>query len=238
MGDGMAIGAQRLHEFGQQPEGGFERHQIGDLAADMHVDAGDANARQFRGVGIDFAGACERHAELVLGLTGRDLGVRAGIDVGIDPNRDPRGAAGLGGEPRQQFELGFGFDVDAKKVRIKRRAQLGFGLADAREQDLLGRNPGGQRALQLAARNHVGAGAEFCQRAQHRLVGVGLQRVADQRLLIGEGAAEHPVMTFQRRGRIAIERRADRIRQLNQIHRLGVQHAVAIVEVIHGGLSR
>ena len=41
-------------------------------------------------------------------------------------------------------------------------------------------------------------------------------------------------MALQRRGRIAIERRADRLRQIDQIHRLGVQHAVAIVEMIHG----
>jgi hypothetical protein len=97
---------------------------------------------------------------------------------------------------------------------------------------------GGQRALQFAARNHVGAGAEFRQRAQHRLVGVGLHGVTDQRLLVGKGFAEHPVMALQRRGRITVERRAYRLRQIREIHRLGVKHAVAIVEMIHGGLSR
>ena len=198
----------------------------------MHVDAGDLDARQFCRAGIDRARARERNAELVLGLAGRDLGVGAGIDVGIDPHRDPRGPPGLDGEPRQQFQLGLGFDVDAENVGGQRRAQLGFGLADAGEQDLFRRNAGGQRALQFAARNHVGAGAELRQRAQHRLVGVGLHGVAHQRLLAGEGFGEHPVMALQRRGRIAIERRADRIRQIDQIHRLGVQHAVAIVEVI------
>ena len=141
------------------------------------------------------------------------------------------------GEPRQQFELGLGFDIDAEDVGVKRGAQFGLGLADAGEQDLLRRNAGGQRALQFAARNHVGAGAELCQRAQHRLVGVGLHGVADQRLLAGEGLGEHPVMALQRRGRIAIERRADRFSQIGQIDRLGVKHAVAIVEVIHGWLS-
>ncbi len=143
----------------------------------------------------------------------------------------------LAGEPRQQFEFGLGFDVDAEDVGRQRRAQFGFGLADAGEQDLLRRNAGRQRALQFAAGNHVRAGAEFCQRAQHRLVGVGLHGVADQRLLAGKGLAEHPVMALQRRGRIAIERRADRFRQIDEIDRLGVKHAVAIVEVIHGELA-
>ena len=158
----------------------------------------------------------------------------AGVDIGIDPDRDPRRLAGLDGKPRQQFEFGFGFDIDAENVRGQRRAQFGLGLADAGEHDLLRRNAGRQRALQLASRHHVGAGAELGQRAQHRLVGVGLHGVTDQRLLAGEGVAEHPVMALQRRGRIAIERRADRIGQIDQTHRLGVKYAVAIVEVIHG----
>ena len=55
----------------------------------------------------------------------------AGIDVRIDAYRNPRGPAGLDRELRQQFEFGFGFDVDAEDVRRQRRAQFGFGLADA-----------------------------------------------------------------------------------------------------------
>ena len=97
----------------------------------------------------------------------------------------------------------------------QRRAQLGFGLADAGEHDLVRRNAGGQRPLQFAAGHHVGAGAELRQRAQHRLVGVRLHGVAHQRLLAGEGVGEHPVVTLQGRGRIAIEWRADRLRQLD-----------------------
>ncbi len=204
----------------------------------MHVDASDLDPRQLCGAGIDCARAGERNAELVLGLAGRDFGVRAGIDVGIDPNRDSRRPAGLAGQPREQFEFGLGFDVDAENVRGQRRAQLGLGFADPGKQDLFGRDAGGQRTFQLATRNHVRAGAEFRQRAQHRLIGVGLHCVTHQRLFTGEGVAKHPVMALQRRSRIAIERRADRIRQLDKIHRLGVKHAVAIVEVIHGGLSR
>ena len=37
--DGVAVGAQCVDQFGQQLEGVVERLQIGDLAADMHVDA-------------------------------------------------------------------------------------------------------------------------------------------------------------------------------------------------------
>ena len=75
---------------------------------------------------------------------------------------------------------------------------------------LAGRDAGGQRAAQLAFRDHVGAGAELGQRLQHRLVGIGLHGVADQRVEPGERLGKHGEMARQRRRRIAVERRADR----------------------------
>ncbi len=200
----------------------------------MHVGAGHLDARQLGGARIDLAGMRDRDAELVLGLAGRDLCVRAGIDVRIDADGDARGLAHLGRNARQQLELGLGFDVEAEDVGGERGAQLVFRLADAGEQDLAGGDAGGQRALQFTARDHVGAGAELGQRAQHRLVGVRLHGVADQHLLAGEGVGEDTIVPLERRGRIAIERRADGCGQLGQVHRLGVQHAVAVVEMVHG----
>ena len=86
--DGVAVGTQRADEFGQQREGVVERLQIGDLAADMHVDAGDLMPGSFGRMRIDLARAADRNAELVLGLAGRDLRVGPGVDVRIDAQRD------------------------------------------------------------------------------------------------------------------------------------------------------
>ncbi len=116
MRDIVAVGAQRPHEFGQNPERGFHLGQISDLAADMHVGAGHFDSGQLRRAGIDRAGARDRNAELVFGLAGGDLGMGAGVDIGIDAQRNPRGLAGLDGELRQQFELGLGLDIDAENV--------------------------------------------------------------------------------------------------------------------------
>ena len=74
----------------------------------------------------------------------------------------------------------------------------------------------------------------LAKRGDHRLVGIRLHGVADQRVHVGEGAGEHLVVPRERRGRIAIERRSDRGGERVEIHRLGVQHAVAISEVVHG----
>ena len=112
--------------------------------------------------------------------------------------------------------------------------ELARGLADAGEHDLLRRDAGGARAQQFAFGDHVGAGAEPGERRDHRLVGVGLERVADERVDVGEGAGEHPVVPLQGRARIAVERGADRLGQRDQIDGLGAEHAVAIGEVMHG----
>ena len=44
MRDAVPVGAQHAHEVGEQREGIAERLELDDLAADMHVDAGDAHA--------------------------------------------------------------------------------------------------------------------------------------------------------------------------------------------------
>ena len=46
MVDRVAVGAQRADEIGEQREGVVERLQVGDLRADVHVDAVDLDARQ------------------------------------------------------------------------------------------------------------------------------------------------------------------------------------------------
>ena len=50
----------------------------------------------------------------------------------------------------------------------------------------------------------------FASVRDHRLVGIRLHGVADERRHVGEGVGEDPVVALERRGRIAIERRADR----------------------------
>ena len=93
MVDCVPVGSQGLHELGQQRERVVERLQFSDLRADMHVDAVDAQSWQAASVGVDVAGAGDRHAEFVLRLSRRDFRVGARVDIGIDPDRDWRNRA-------------------------------------------------------------------------------------------------------------------------------------------------
>ena len=53
----VPVGAQFDGELRDQPEGVVEGLKVGELAADMRVDADDADAGQRCGLGIDLAGA-------------------------------------------------------------------------------------------------------------------------------------------------------------------------------------
>jgi hypothetical protein len=109
--------------------------------------------------------------------------------------------------------------------------------AAAGEHDPVGGDAGLQRAMHLAHRHHVGAGAEPAERADDRLVGVRLQRIVDadaegaERLHIGL------VVVGQRGAGIAIERRADRVGNAPHRNLLDMQLAADIGEVGHRGLS-
>ena len=200
----------------------------------MHVDADDAHALELRGARIDLARAADRNAEFVLRFAGRDLGVGLRIDIGIDANGNCRDAALGGGDRGQQFELRLGFDIDAENVLVDRQRQFLLSLADAGEHDLAGRHAGHARAQQFTLGDHIGAGAEFRQSRDHRLIGIRLHGVADQRVDVGEGAGKHLVVPLDGGARIAIERRADGLRQRREIDSFGMQHAVAIMKMMHG----
>ena len=138
------------------------------------------------------------------------------------------------GDRGQKFEFGFGFDVDAEDAVLDREVEFTGGLADAREHNPLRRNAGGAGAVKFAFRHDIGAGTEPSERGDDRLVGVRFERVTNKRVDIGEGGGEDIVVPLDRGAGIAIERRADDVGKLSEIDRFGMQHAVAIGEMMHG----
>ena len=177
----------------------------------MHVDADDANAIELGGTRIDLARSANRYAEFVLGLASRDLGVGLRIDVGIDADRDVGAAILVGGDGGKKLELRLRFNVDAENTVLDRERELVLGLADAGEHNFCRRNAGSARAQEFAAGDDVGTGAETRERRNHGLIGICFHRVADERVHVGECLRKYAVMPLKRRGRIAIERRTDRI---------------------------
>jgi hypothetical protein len=66
MADIVTVRAQLLHQLCQNGVGLAVRLQRGDLRADVHVDAGNAQVVELRSPGINLTGPAHRNAELVL----------------------------------------------------------------------------------------------------------------------------------------------------------------------------
>ena len=144
-------------QVGKQAIGLVEGGEVGDLAADMHVDAGEADAGQLRRVGIDLAGAEPGDAELVLGLAGGDLVVGLGVDVRIDPDGDLDRPPLRRGDLRDAGDLGLRFDIEAVDAGVDRKGDLPRRLADAGKDDPLRRASGGERPAEFALGHDVAA---------------------------------------------------------------------------------
>ena len=224
-GDGEALAAQVGDQFMQQRERIAERREVGDLAADMHMHAGGFDAGQLARQRVKGRGLRERNAEFVLGLSRRDLVVSFGVDIRIDAEGDARGRARLAATSLNALSSGSDSTLKAKMPASSANSHLGLRLADARNTISLRRDLDRQRAAKLALRHDVHAGAEPAERGEHAEIRVRLDRIADERIgRAGEGIGEHPIVTLQRRRRVAIEGSSNGRSEVGKIDLLGVEH--------------
>jgi hypothetical protein len=93
-------------------------------------DADGPDAGHVRGVGVEPLGLGERDAELVLRLAGGDLGVTAGLDVGVHANSYRGADAQTLRDPVDQLQFRLRFDIDLGDAGLEGELDLGLGLAD------------------------------------------------------------------------------------------------------------
>ncbi len=160
------------------------------------------------------------------------------VHVRIDAKRDRSGPPIRGGEARQGAKLRLRFHIEAKNALIEREGHFALRLADAGKSDLAGVRARRQRPTQLAFGDDVHAGAEPRQGGEHGLVGIGLDRVADERIDVGESRLEDFIMTRERRQRITIEGGFDLCGEIDEINVFGVQDAVLQLKMMHGFARR
>ena len=229
----------RSAQIGDQPpdadERRLERVEAGELAADMERNAAQFQAGQPREPVEYLRSDVDADAELVFGLAGRNLGVGACVDVGIDAQHRLRGDFLPRCDLRERDAFGFMFDVELADAAVETERQLGARLSDARKDDVFGRHPRRDRAFELAARHDVGAIALPREDTQHAEVGVALDREGNVLARnIGERVAKHLRMAFERRARIDIDGGADFLGNARQGDVFGVENAVTISKMIHG----
>ena len=163
--DGVAGARAGPRQLAHQAEGIAERLQIGDLAADVHVDAGDRDARQLarpwrRARGASSNGTPNLFSALPVEILACVLASTSGLTRSAMRAVRPMPAA----TSLSASSSGSTLDVEAEDALAQRIGHLLARLADAGEDDLVRRHAGRARAAQLALRDHVHAGAEPGQR--------------------------------------------------------------------------
>ena len=127
----------------------------------------------------------DRDAELGGRGAGGQVRMRLGVQCRVQAEADARVRVVRGqGEERGQLLQRLGVDQGAG---TQGQVQLLVPLAHAVHHDPLGRDGGAARERQLHGGDHFGAGALGGEPAEELRVGVGLDRVGDQRA--GEGVA-------------------------------------------------
>ncbi len=170
--------AQGVAEIKKGGIGARERIEIEDLRADMNRQAGRPDMRVAGKPAIEAGGLVLRRGDTEFGgtLTGGNLGVRVGGNIDIDPQRHGRHDIAGRCHAADRLDLGGAFGVDLADAGIQRRADLLGGFANTRKDDHVSRHAGGTRAVQLTARDNVGAGTLGGQQCHHTKRRIGLQR--------------------------------------------------------------
>ncbi len=203
-----AFGFQHPDQFQHAIERVAERRELGDLRADVHVDACDLQRVAARGQPIQLSCGAKRHTELVVLQSGRDVGMGLRINIGVDPDGDGRALSHLPGDRLDAPQLRCRLDVEAQDLRRQRLADLGARFADTGKHHLARISTGCDHTRQFAPGHDVEAGTEPGQYPKHGEVRIGLERVADQRIATGASVPELLVGVFDRRARVDVARRA------------------------------
>src|SRR5207249_2970866 len=124
---------QRVDEFEGFVEGRDERLDLGELRTDVEIDADDLQRGHRRRLPVKPRRLFVGDAEFGLAQTGRNMRMRARIDVGVDAQGHRRDLAQFRGNLREPLELVFGFHVETQHARLKRGAHFRYALADPGE---------------------------------------------------------------------------------------------------------
>ena len=218
----------------------LERLKIGDLAADMNVDADDLDALQAGRLRVGLARAAPGNAELGFRRAGGDLGVGPGIDIGIDADGDRRASRPCAAATSlKRLKLGLAFDIELIDAGLER--QLAFRPWSCRRRKRRSARPGmpAASAFFSSPPDTTSAPAPSLRQClQHGEIAVRLDRKGDQRALRAalprrRGSAA-PASRWNSNRTACRPRRASTV----EIDVLGVQHAVLVRKVIHRPIGR
>ncbi len=133
----------------------------------MTTDAFESDTWEFRRAQIDGFGGGDIDSEFVLAKTGRDVGMRDGVDVGVHADGNRRSAIQGDGNLRNGLDFRFRFTVEAANAFFESETDFGGGFADAGKDNHARIATGREDAVQLTSRDDIESGSETRERSQN-----------------------------------------------------------------------
>ncbi len=124
--------------------------------------------------------------------------MRLRIHVRVDSNRKWGSPAHLPGDPVEQLQLFRALHIVKKDAGSKGKGNFVRRLAYPGEDHLGGVASSPEDPVELSSGDDVEASAELGEQLQHRQVGVRLDRVGHQAVLVGEALGHDPKLLLQR----------------------------------------
>ena len=178
----------------------------------MHLHPFDFEMRKFGGRRVGGGTRLQGHAELVLALAGRDLGMRLRIDVRVYPDADRRLAAELPGHVVDACELRLALRMEGEDARLQREPDFRLGLAHAGENASVDLRARRQHTAQLATADKIKGRPEVRQQSQQREIAVRLERKAHLHVQAVKTGGKTPVVVLHRGSAVNVGRRAVQMR--------------------------
>ena len=161
---------------------------------------------------------------------GRNVAVRAGIDIGIHAQRDRRAHSFAPRDAIDAGELRFALDVETQDALLERIFDFLPGFADAGEGAISRIAAGREDAKEFAAGNDVEPRAFPRKQIEDGAIRIRFDRVADQVIDLAQRRIEPSVMIENRARAVDIERRAILLGDAFKIHAFAMQAAVVITK--------
>ena len=172
-----ALGLQLFLQFIDAMGQGHEVVHDKQLAADMEVQAGEADAGHLCGQTDDALHVLHGDAELVLGASRGDVVMGVGSHFGIDAQAHVGSPATLDGQLVDDLQLGQALHVEVLDAGLEPELYLPVSFAHAGEDYLPGREAGVECCLYLTAAHAVGSQPCLPYVAQHLGMGACLDGI-------------------------------------------------------------
>ena len=162
----------------------LEVAHIENLRSDVEVQTHELDVLKFLGLANHGYHIAHGDAELILGQTRGDVGMRMSTHIGVQTEGHTGHLALLDCEFVDHLEFGYALNVEAEDVVVKSEIDFPIALAHTSVDNLIRGDSGFYRSLNLTATYAVGSKTGLADDAKYTRVGISLYSIMHHETLV------------------------------------------------------